>query len=67
MGGGTAEFVTSEQRLPRIIVRLLRYAIQPVLENVEVVWNFPGGGCNGQDGYHKDRWHKGCFNKVSNI
>lgn len=43
MGGGTAEFVTSEQRLQRSVIRQLKNAVGMALDDVEVTWHFTEG------------------------
>ena len=43
MGGGTVDFVTSEERLRGIVVRQLKNATQPILDDAKVKWHFPEG------------------------
>ena len=42
-GRGTADFVTSEQRLERAVIQQLKHATLPVLDDIEVTWKFPEG------------------------
>ena len=42
-GRGTADFVTSQQRLERAVIQQLKYASSTVFDDVEVNWKFPEG------------------------
>lgn len=56
MGHGTAEFVTSDERLTRSIVQQLKHSTRPVLENVEVVWHFSESGQECKNFIHGLFW-----------
>ncbi|KAK2846960.1 hypothetical protein Q5P01_009959 [Channa striata] len=42
-GGGHAQFITGTDRMQTKVMQSLRFALQPVVENISVTWDLPKG------------------------